>query len=63
MAGRVSAAGQVRMNAVAGPRIAQGTQSVSGQREVGRTLGCLFGHLERQSPLANTISVNKMLRA
>jgi hypothetical protein len=55
LSGRVSASGQVRMNAVAGPRIAQ-VRSGSGQRDVGRyrALGCLLGRLERHSLLTHT---------
>jgi hypothetical protein len=56
LGGRVSASGQVRMTAVAGPRIAHGyrtVQSVHGQRNVvwHRSLWCLLGRLERHSLL------------
>jgi hypothetical protein len=54
LGGRVSASGQVRINAVAGPRIAHGTRtvrSVSRERDVFRyrPLRRLHGRLERHS--------------
>jgi hypothetical protein len=57
LGGRVSASGQARLSAVAGPRIAHGTgrfRSASGQRDVGRyrALRCLHRRLERHSLLA-----------
>jgi hypothetical protein len=65
LVGRVSASGQARINAVAGPRSAHGTgwlNRVSGQRDVGwyRAIRCLFGRLERQSFL--TLGVAHALR-
>ena len=56
LVGRVSASGQVRMNAVAGPRSRlsdRTVQSASGQRNMGgyRALRSLLGRLERHSLL------------
>jgi hypothetical protein len=58
LVGRVTAGGQVRMNAVAGPRSTQGTGRFNrfrGSRNVGRywALRCLLWHLGRGSPLTH----------
>ena len=58
LVGRVTAGGQVRMNAVGWPAQHPGdrkVQSVSGQRNVGRywALRCLLWHLGRGSPLTH----------